>query len=137
MGWWYVVHSCTPLRLVYTKLSSCNVYTHGLRSEKEGREGGASEVRTYSLDQHLSVKFAIYCHCESSHRQLINLLPCIQPSMPPISGLQQLHSSQPHLLGGMAPGIQNMSQPGSPAGGQPGSATSRIDQTRFHAPSQQ
>lgn len=54
--------------------------------------------------------------------------------MPPISGPQQLHSGQPHLPGGMAPGIQNMSQPGSPAGGQPGSATSRIDPNQIPRP---
>ncbi|KAG0560568.1 hypothetical protein M758_10G185600 [Ceratodon purpureus] len=55
-------------------------------------------------------------------------------SMPPMPGApQQLHAGQPPMLGGMAPGLQTMSQPGSPAGGQPGSA-SRIDPNQIPRP---
>lgn len=70
------------------------------------------------------------------------LLPCssywfvdgFQGSMPPMPGAPpQLHAGQSHMPGGMPPGMQNMSQPGSPAGGQPGSA-SRIDPNQIPRP---
>ncbi|XP_024381127.1 protein transport protein SEC24 C [Physcomitrium patens] len=55
-------------------------------------------------------------------------------SMPPVAGgPQQLHGGQPYIPGSMAPSMQTMSQPGSPAGGQPGSA-SRIDPNQIPRP---
>jgi hypothetical protein len=57
-----------------------------------------------------------------------------QGSMPSMPGApQQLHAGQSHMPGSMAPGMQTMSQPGSPAGGQPGSA-SRIDPNQIPRP---
>lgn len=57
-----------------------------------------------------------------------------QGSMPPMpGGPQQMHAGQSHMPGGMVPGMQTMSQPGSPAGGQPGSA-SRIDPNQIPRP---
>lgn len=54
--------------------------------------------------------------------------------MPPMPGApQQFHPGHHHMPGGMAPGMQSMSQPGSPAGGQPGSA-SRIDPNQIPRP---
>lgn len=54
--------------------------------------------------------------------------------MPPVAGgPQQLHGGQPYIPGSMAPSMQTMSQPGSPAGGQPGSA-SRIDPNQIPRP---
>lgn len=81
----------------------------------------------------------IDCNCGDPLQAACSLGPhsgCVdglQGSMPSMAGApQQLHAGQPHMPG-MAPGMQGMSQPGSPAGGQPGSA-SRIDPNQIPRP---
>lgn len=70
-----------------------------------------------------------YLQCDCSYVPHAGCVNGFQGSMPPMPGAP----GQSHMPGGMAPGMQTMSQPGSPAGGQPGSA-SRIDPNQIPRP---